>query len=79
MSKDLSARYYQQKKEKIQRKSRERFFWKRTQQKATIMVANDIEICDKMTSNGYMSIEKDITKCEKRRFKLSIHLNEPKK
>ena len=43
------------------------------------MVANDIGICDKMTSNGYMSIEKDITKCEKRRFKLSIHLNEPKK
>ena len=32
-----------------------------------------------MTSNGYMSIEKDIPKCEKRRFKLSIHLNERKK
>ena len=64
MSKDLPAKYYQNSKERLQRKSRERY-QSQKKSKSAKMVAKDIKISLKMKNKGQMNIKKDTMKYEK--------------
>ena len=64
MCKDLPAKYYQNSKERLQRKSRERY-QSQKKSKSAKMVAKDIKISLKMKNKGQMNIKKDTMKYEK--------------
>ena len=64
MSKDLPAKYYQNSKERLQRKSRERY-QSQKKSKSAKMIAKDIKISLKMKNKGQMNIKKDTMKYEK--------------
>ena len=67
MSKDLSAKYYQNNKERIQKKlvQDEKVFLKKGKKKSDNMVVNDTKIYQKMKNKSFLSIEGNIVKCEK--------------
>ena len=64
MSKDSSAKYYQNNKEKLQKKSRERYQSLSIEEKkeSDNMVVNDTKIYPKMKNKSLLSIENNITK-----------------
>ena len=64
MCKDLPAKYYQNSKERLQRKSREGY-QSQKKSKSAKMVAKDIKISLKMKNKGQMNIKKDTMKYEK--------------
>ena len=64
MCKDLPAKYYQNSKERLQRKSRERY-QSQKKSKSAKMIAKDIKISLKMKNKGQMNIKKDTMKYEK--------------
>ena len=60
MSKTLSAKYYQENKERLQKKARERYknLFKEEQEKSSNMVVNVTKISQKMKNKSLLSIEK---------------------
>ena len=64
MSKDLSAKYYQNNKERLQKKARERYqsLSKKKKKKNDNMVVNDTKIYQKMKNKSLLSIDKNIRK-----------------
>ena len=62
MSKNLSAKYYQENKERLQRKIMKdiKIFLKKKKQKSGNMVVNITKISQKMKNKSLLSIEKDI-------------------
>ena len=64
MSKDLSAKYYQNNKERLQKKARERYqsLSKKKKKKSDNMVVNDTKIYQKMKNKSLLSIDKNIRK-----------------
>ena len=62
MSENLSAKYYQENKERLQKKARERYkkFSKEEKEKSNNIVVNVTKIPQKTKSNGLLSIEKNI-------------------
>ena len=66
MSKNLSAKYYQENKERLQKKARERYqdLSKEEKNKSSNMVVNVTKISKKM-KNKSLSIEKNIIEWEK--------------
>ena len=64
MSKDLSAKYYQNNKERIQKKlvQDEKVFLKKGKKKSDNMVVNDTKIYQKMKNKSFLSIEGNIVK-----------------
>ena len=70
MSKDLSAKYYQDNKKtnkRLQKNLRNNIeiFPKKKETKSASMVVDDIEIFQKMKSKRQLSIEEDLRKLEK--------------
>ena len=67
MSKNLSAKYYQENKERLQRKIMKdiKIFLKKKKQKSGNMVVNITKISQKMKNKSLLSIEKNITESEK--------------
>ena len=67
MHRNLSAKYYQENKEKLQKKARERcqILSKEEKEKNNNMVVNVTKICQKKKSRSFLSIEKNITEWEK--------------
>ena len=70
MSKDLSAKYYQDNKKtnkRLQKNLRNNIeiFPKKKETKSVSMVVDDIEIFQKMKSKRQLSIEEDLRKLEK--------------
>ena len=67
MSKTLSAIYYQENKEILQKKSCERYqnLSKEEKQKNGNMVVNVIKVSQKMESTSLLSIEKNVIEWEK--------------
>ena len=70
MSKDLSAKYYQDNKKtnkRLQKNLRNNIeiFPKKKETKSPSMVVDDIEIFQKMKSKRQLSIEEDLRKLEK--------------
>ena len=64
MSKNSSAKYYQNNKERLQKKSRERYQSLSIEEKkeSDNMVVNDTKIYPKMKNKSLLSIENNITK-----------------
>ena len=65
MSKDSSAKYYQNKKERLQHKAQERYQSLSKEEKGKkndSVTINNIKICQKMKSKSLMSTEKNIEK-----------------
>ena len=62
MSKNLSARYYQENKERLQKKARKRYqnLSKEEKEKRGKMVMNVIKISQKMKKINWVGIEKNI-------------------
>ena len=61
MSKNLSAKYYQENKERLQTKAHVRkIFLKKKKKKSNNMVANATKISQKMKKKSLLSIEKNI-------------------
>ena len=60
MSKTLSAKYYQENNERLQKKARERYknLFKEEQEKSSNMVVNVTKISQKMKNKSLLSIEK---------------------
>ena len=60
MSKTLSAKYYQENKERLQKKARERYknLFKEEHEKSSNMVVNVTKISQKMKNKSLLSIEK---------------------
>ena len=60
MSKTLSAKSYQENKERLQKKARERYknLFKEEQEKSSNMVVNVTKISQKMKNKSLLSIEK---------------------
>ena len=58
MSKTLSAKYYQENKESLQKKASERFriFLKKKKKKSSNMVVNVTKVSQKMTNKSLLSI-----------------------
>ena len=67
MSKNLSAKYYQENKERLQKKARERYqnLSKEEKEKSDNMVMNVTKISQKMKKINWLSIEKNIIEWEK--------------
>ena len=63
-SKNLSAKYHQENKERLQKKLVKdiKVFLKRKKKKSAKTVVKDIKIYQKMKTNSWLSIEKNITK-----------------
>ena len=59
MSKDSSAKYYQNNKERLQKEARERY---QSFSKEKNMVVNDTKIYQKIKNKSLLSIEKNIMK-----------------
>ena len=66
MSKNLSAKYYQENKERLQEKVEKdiKIFQKKQTKNSTNMVVNVTRISQKMKKVNWLSIEKNITKRE---------------
>ena len=66
MSKNLSAKYYQENKESLQEKVEKdiKIFQKKQTKNSTNMVVNVTRISQKMKKVNWLSIEKNITKRE---------------
>ena len=64
MHKDSSAKYYQNNKERLQKKLVKDFkvFLKKKKKKSNDMVVNDTKIYQKIKNKSWMSIEKSIIK-----------------
>ena len=64
MSKDSSAKYYQNDKERLQQKARERYqsLSKEKNKSCNNMVVNDTKIYQKMKNKSLLSIEKTFKK-----------------
>ena len=62
MSKDSSNKYYQNNKERLQKKIDIKIFLKKKKKKRNNMVINDIKIYWKMENKSLLSIEKNIIK-----------------
>ena len=64
MYKDSSAKYYQNNKERLQKKLVKDFkvFLKKKKKKSNDMVVNDTKIYQKIKNKSWMSIEKSIIK-----------------
>ena len=64
MSKNLSAKYYQDNKGRLLKKAREniKIFLRKNKKKSDNMVVNDTKTALKMKSKRWLSIEKIITK-----------------
>ena len=64
MTKSSSAKYYQNNKERLQKKSHERYQScpKEEKEKSNNMVVNDTKSCQKIKSKSLLSIEKSATK-----------------
>ena len=66
MSKDSTAKYYQNNKDKLQKKARERYQslskGEKEKKKIDNMVANNAKIYQKMKNKSLLSIEKNIIK-----------------
>ena len=62
MSKDPSAKYYQNNKERIQKKHLKdiKVFRNKKRKKRDNMVVNDKNICQKMKSKSLLNIEKNV-------------------
>ena len=62
MSKNLSAKYYQENKERLQKKARERYknLLKEEKEKKDNVVVNVTKISQKMKNKSLLSIEKNI-------------------
>ena len=62
MSKNLSAKYYQENKERLQKKASERYqnLSKEEKEKSDIMVASVTKISQKMKNKSLQNIEKNI-------------------
>ena len=62
MSKNLSAKYYQENKERLQKKAPERYqnLSKEEKEKSDIMVASVTKISQKMKNKSLQNIEKNI-------------------
>ena len=60
MSKDSSAKYYQNNKERLQKNLVKgiKVFLKKKKKKSNNMVVNDVKIYQKMKNKGFLSIEK---------------------
>ena len=71
MSKDSSAKYYQNNKETLQKKLVDdiKVFLKKKKKKSNNMVVNDTKIYEKMKNKSLLSIEK-ILQNEKKCFKI---------
>ena len=67
MSKNLSAKYYQENKERLQKKLLKdiKMFLKKKKKKSDNMVVNVTKISQKMKKIDWLSIEKSILKQEK--------------
>ena len=68
MSKNLSAKYYLESKERLQKIARERYQNLSKEEKETNMVVNVTKISQKMKSKRLLSIEKNVIELEKRVF-----------
>ena len=64
MPKDLSAKYYQENKERLQKKASERYqnLSKEEQEESNNMVMNVTKISQKMKKINWLNIEKNIIK-----------------
>ena len=62
MSQNLSTKYYQENKERLSKKARERYqiFLKKKKKKSNNMVVNVTKISQKMKNKSLLSIEKNI-------------------
>ena len=60
MSKNLSAKYYQENKERLQKKARETFQNLCKDEKSNNMVVNVANISQEMKKRNWLSIEKNI-------------------
>ena len=65
MYRNLSAKYYQENKEKLQKKADERCQILSKEEKKNNMIVNVTKICQKKKSRSFLSIEKNITEWEK--------------
>ena len=67
MSKNLSARYYQENKERLRKKVMKdiKIFSKKKKKKSGNVVMNVTKISQKMKSKRLLSVEKKITECER--------------
>ena len=70
MSKTLSAKYYQENKERLQKKARKRYcnLSKEEKEKSGNMVVSFKKISQKMKNKSLLSIEKNIIKREKKLY-----------
>ena len=70
MSKNLSAKYYQQIKERLQKKACEKYqnLSKEEKEKKDNIVVNVTKISQKMKKTNWLSIEKNIIEREKTRY-----------
>ena len=60
MFKDLSAKYYQNNKERHKRKFMKNIFLKKKKKESNNMIVNHTKICQKMKNKSLLSIEKKL-------------------